>query len=65
MFLAAFTILCLFALQVVALGYTSNGMQVGDTFGVDVSQPVSVASFECMKSLGNQFVIVRAYRSIG
>lgn len=40
-------------------------LKFGGTFGVDVSQPVSIDSFECMKSNGITFVIVRAYQSFG
>ena len=71
--MTAFTSFCLIVLQAAvayrpvpaAFGQVIEGIQVGGTFGVDVSQPVSVDSFECMKSNGIQFVIVRAYQSIG
>ena len=33
--------------------------------GVDVSQPVSVSNFQCMKSNGISFAIVRTYQSNG
>ena len=70
--LFAVTVLCLFVLpaatfKLVPLEHARNYTKpkFGGTFGVDVSQPVSVDSFECMKSNGIQFVIVRAYQSIG
>ena len=33
--------------------------------GVDVSQPFSTSTFQCMKSNGYQFAIVRGYCSYG
>ena len=55
------------AFKHVPLEHTRNETKpkFGGTFGVDVSQPVSVESFNCMKDNGIQFVIVRAYQSIG
>jgi hypothetical protein len=35
------------------------------TYGVDVSQSTSVSSFQCMKSSGYSFAIVRVYCSSG
>ncbi len=35
------------------------------SIGVDVSQSVSQAQFECLKDNGYKFVIVRAYRNNG
>jgi GH25 family lysozyme M1 (1,4-beta-N-acetylmuramidase) len=35
------------------------------TIGVDVSQSVTQAQFECLKDNGYRFVIVRAYRNNG
>ena len=35
------------------------------TLGVDVSQPVSVSEFKCLKGSGYDFAIVRAYQSLG
>ena len=65
-------VLCLFVLPVgayklVPLEQARNVTKpkFSGTFGVDVSQPVSVDSFQCMKGAGIQFVIVRAYLSIG
>lgn len=70
--LIAVTFLYLFVLPAatfrhVPLEYPRNETKVkfGGTFGVDVSQPVSTDSFECMKSNGIDFVIVRAYQSFG
>ena len=40
-------------------------LKFAGTFGVDVSQPVSIDTFECMKKYGIEFVIVRAYQSFG
>ncbi len=33
--------------------------------GVDVSQPASVSAFQCLKSDGYSFAVVRAYQSSG
>lgn len=35
------------------------------TYGLDISSYVSVSDFECLKSNGYEFVIVRAYQSLG
>ena len=35
------------------------------SLGVDVSQPTSEASFQCMKNSGHSFSIVRGYCSYG
>ena len=35
------------------------------TYGIDISSYVSESDFECLKSEGYEFVIVRGYRSIG
>ena len=37
----------------------------GGTYGVDVSTLLSVEDFQCLKSMGFNFAIIRAYRSIG
>ena len=33
--------------------------------GIDVSRSVSTGSFKCLRNLGYDFLIVRAYRNIG
>ena len=33
--------------------------------GIDVSKSVSTGSFKCLRNLGYDFLIVRAYRNIG
>eukprot|EP01087_Luapelamoeba_hula_P023879 TRINITY_DN88_c0_g1_i1.p1 TRINITY_DN88_c0_g1~~TRINITY_DN88_c0_g1_i1.p1 ORF type:complete len:217 (-),score=18.94 TRINITY_DN88_c0_g1_i1:41-691(-) len=35
------------------------------TLGVDISQPTSQGSFQCMRNAGYSFVVVRAYLSLG
>lgn len=38
---------------------------VGGTYGVDVSSVVTIDDFKCLKDNGIEFVIVRAYQSLG
>ena len=44
---------------------SSDRHLVDGTLGIDVSTPVSVATFQCLKTENIQHVIVRAYRSNG
>ena len=41
------------------------GRPKAGTYGVDISSPISVAAFSCLKNTGYNFAIVRAYQSTG
>ena len=47
------------------LPFASLTPTVGGTYGVDVSSAVSPDDFRCLKNNGFEFVIVRAYQSLG
>ena len=47
------------------LAISSCGYFTAATLGIDVSTPVSKSDFTCLKNAGYDFLIVRAYRSLG
>ena len=44
--------------------HSTDGVRVVYKYGIDVSSLVSVDSFKCLRNLGYDFLIVRAYRNI-
>lgn len=48
-----------------ALFVQKASAQNSGTYGVDVSTLLSVEDFQCLKNMGFDFAIIRAYRSIG